>query len=167
MRNHCEGETSKSKTMELRFISKLKEEYYTDTKVLSKDEEPIQIGLFYAGSVTIVKDHGKMEVEIYAMDGDFGSNGNSNWTKEEFNASILRPRDGKKPVLKRKICITLEEGVGSIPSDGEVLEFTDNSSRTRSGKFTLAARSNELQAATEPFRVKDKRGLKCKLKALT
>ncbi|TXG65213.1 hypothetical protein EZV62_006488 [Acer yangbiense] len=77
-----------------------------------------------------------MEIEIVVLDGDFGYEGNENWTEQEFNAKIVQQRKSKGPLVKGKQNITLRKGVGIIDD----LSFSDNSSWKDCGKFRLGAR---------------------------
>ncbi|KAF7805068.1 calmodulin-binding protein 60 G-like [Senna tora] len=145
---------------ELRFINEPKETYFTHRKILSENEDAVQIAVYDVASKCIVKDgpFSSIKIEICAVDGDFGSN--LNWSSEEFNSNILRPREGKKAILKGDhITMTLKDGIGFISE----LEFIDNSCWVRTGKFRLAAKCkdpniNIREAITKPFIVKDKRG---------
>ncbi|KAG4997445.1 hypothetical protein JHK82_028219 [Glycine max] len=101
-------------------------------------------------------------VEICALNGEFGSNGSEDWTEGEFNANILRERDGRRPLLNGDRFITLKNGVGCVNK----LVFTDNSRWIRSRKFRLGAKvvppisieANIKEGRSEPFVVKDYRG---------
>lgn len=105
-----------------------------------------------------------MKAQIYVLDGAFES---QDWTAEEFDGNIVKPREGKAPLLRGQTVIKIEKGVGFI--DKKRLKITDNSSTTRSKTFRLGVKivgSNShgveiREAISEPFRVKDKRG-ECK-----
>ena len=108
-----------------------------------------------------------LKIEVVVLDGDFPSNGSSNWTSEEFDSNIVKERTGKRPLLAGDcLTVTLRDGFAPI---GEI-EFTDNSSWIRSRKFRLGARVAPgsyqgvkiREAITEAFVVKDHRG-ECKL----
>ena len=105
------------------------------------------------------------KIEILVLDGDFGGDDQVEWTEKEFSDSVVRERDGKRPLLTGELVITLNNGVGYL---GDAA-FTDNSSWIRSRKFRLGARLLQSkctdvsvqEAITGPFFVKDHRG-ECK-----
>ncbi|KAK4406724.1 Calmodulin-binding protein 60 C [Sesamum angolense] len=101
------------------------------------------------------------KVNIVVLDGDFGPDGQEEWTKKEFNRRIVKNREGKRPLVAGELMVPLKDGIGHI---GEI-SFTDNSSWIRSGKFRLGAQvhasSDELrirEAISNSFKVKDHRG---------
>ncbi|KAJ1383485.1 hypothetical protein SESBI_43318 [Sesbania bispinosa] len=149
---------------QLRFMSKLADTIFTHTDIIAEDNTPIQIALFDVRSQTIVNvgPLSCIKIEICALNGEFSFNDNEDWTEDEFNANILRERDGKRPLLNGDRFIALKNGVGCINK----LMFTDNSRWIRSRKFRLGAKvvqpiSNEAsikEGRSEPFVVKDYRG---------
>lgn len=160
--NQCGG-ISEARYFQLRFVNNLKREYYTQKNILAEGDEPIQIDLLDVRSQSIVNEGpmSSMKIDMCVLPGDFGSNedDHQNWSREKFVDSILRPREGKKALLKGDTGITLKDGVGSIRNE---IEFTDNSSWLRSGTFRLAAKSKEanvMEATSQPFTVKDKRAI--------
>jgi Calmodulin binding protein-like len=105
-------------------------------------------------------------VEIVVLDGDFNSDERSSWTEAEFTESIVREREGKRPLLSGEVEIKLTGGVGFITD----IAFTDNSSWRRNRRFRLGARICVSGGGTEErvqegvsssFMVKDHRG-ECK-----
>ncbi|CAJ1868966.1 unnamed protein product [Sphenostylis stenocarpa] len=126
----------------------------------AEDGGPLQIELWDPASQQRfdTEEVSTMKAHIYVLDGDFG---NEEWTAEEFKAGILKPREGKGPLLRGETIIRLVKGVGFI--NKKMMAITDNSRRTRSGKFRLGVKveeSNSLgagirEAISEPFRVKD------------
>ncbi|XP_028770840.1 calmodulin-binding protein 60 B [Neltuma alba] len=160
--SNLSGEVSEARqNFQLEFSRKLRQEYYTQTKILAEDNAPPQIVLLNVGSRSIVTE-GPMsstEIEICVVPGDFGSGDHQNWSREEFNDNIIvRPREGREALLKGKDTrVTLKDGAAFIPK----IEFTDISRWVRTGTFRLAARSKEAdvkEAISQPFVVKDKRG---------
>ena len=105
------------------------------------------------------------KIEILVLDSDFGGDDQVEWTEREFGDSVVRERDGKRPLLTGELVITLNNGVGYL---GDAA-FTDNSSWIRSRKFRLGARLLQSkytdvsvqEAISGPFFVKDHRG-ECK-----
>lgn len=132
--------------------------------MISEDKTSIQIALFDVRdqSVVNVGPLSSLKVEICALNGEFGSNGSEDWTEGEFNANILRERDGRRPLLNGDRFITLKNGVGCVNK----LVFTDKSRWIRSRKFRLGAKvvppisieANIKEGRSEPFVVKDYRG---------
>ncbi|GAB2226772.1 hypothetical protein Droror1_Dr00008563, partial [Drosera rotundifolia] len=85
-----------------------------------------------------------------------------NWTAEEFDRHIVRERDGRRPLLARKVQVSLKKGLATFND----LKFTDNSSWIRSKKFCLGVKIapgycegiHIREAKTEAFNVRDHRG---------
>jgi len=131
----------------------------------------LEIELRYAASQQRVdkEELSTLKAQIYLLDGDFE---NEDWTAEEFDRKIVKPREGKGPLLKGKTDTKIEKGVGFI--NNRMVTVTDNSASTRTRTFRLGVRivgSNSSgarirEAISEPFRVKDKRG-KCKSLTMT
>lgn len=97
-----------------------------------------------------------------ALNGEFGSDGSEDWSAEEFDANISPQRQNKGPLLSGDTLVRLENGVGLITN----IEFSDNSSWTRSRRFRLGAKvlqneANVREGRSEAFVVKDRRG-ECK-----
>lgn len=107
-----------------------------------------------------------ISVKMVVLYGDFEREG---WTAKDFQDNVVCARKGRGPLLIRKegkVVIALRNGVGTFRD----IQFMDNSSWTRSGKFRLgvkAVRGRDIQdrimeARSEAFVVRDKRG-ECKL----
>lgn len=153
--------------MQLRFINKLPTTIFTGSRVEAENREPLQIELVDASTGAIVHSGplSSLKVELFVLNGEFGSDDQDDWTEKELNTYIVREREGKRPLVTGDRHVTLKEGVGSL---GDVM-FTDNSSWIRCRKFRLAARvvakaRSEVrirEATSEPFVVKDHRG-ECK-----
>lgn len=158
--------TSGAKPLELRIINKLPDAIFTLSNILADDgNTPIQIALFDVRSQSVVNNGplSSIKVEIYALNGEFEC---EDWTEEEFQANILRQREGKEPLLNGDRFISLQNGVGFIKK----LKFTDNSSWLRSRKIILGVKAVESASScgasikegkSVPFVVKDNRG-ECK-----
>ncbi|XP_061371933.1 calmodulin-binding protein 60 B-like [Gastrolobium bilobum] len=155
---------SGAKPFQLRFPKKLPDTIFTMSKILAEDKSPLHIVLFDVRSQSVVNDGplSSKKIEICALNGEFGSNGSEDLNEGEFNANILRERDGKGPLLIGERFITLKNGVGCITK----IIFTDNSRWLRSRKFRLGAKvvqptssgENIKEGRSEPFVVKDNRG---------
>ena len=157
------GGTFEAIQFELVFSNKLKSEYYTEKLIMAEGDEDVRIVLIDARSKSIVTEGpmSSLEIEICVLPGDFGSGSDDQfkdyWSREEFIANIVRPREGRKALLSGDTRITLKGGVAIIPK----IKFTDISKRVRTGTFILAAKSKEpnvKEAISKPFVVKDKRG---------
>ena len=155
--------------MQLHFANKLPSTIFTGSKLEAEDGNAIRIILVDATSQTIVSSGSlsSVKVEIVVLNGDFGADEREDWTEDEFNASVLREREGKRPLVTGDLNVTLVDGVVTVDN----VIFTDNSSWIRSRKFRLGARivqriSGEVtirEARSEAFVVKDHRG-ECKFK---
>ncbi|MED6193100.1 hypothetical protein PIB30_015984 [Stylosanthes scabra] len=152
------------RSLQLCLMKGLPSTIFTQINVTAEDSSPLQIAICDA---TIQQpkfprvDGPCVKVELCVLKGDFET---EDWTSEEFNKNIESPRDGKGPLLKGETVIVVKNGVGCFKK----VEFTDNSSWTRSGKFRIGFRlvqSNSSQIVdikegrSEPIRVKDKRGV--------
>ncbi|KAJ7973293.1 Calmodulin-binding protein [Quillaja saponaria] len=150
--------------LQLCFIDKLPPTVFTLTKLEAVDGTAIKVALFDARSQSRVNDGplSSIKIEICVLNGDFGSDDNDNWSKEDFNASVVRERDGKRPLLTGDLIIKLQKGVACIGNN----RFSDNSSWLRTRMFRLGARVVQQipsegyirEARSERFTVKDRRG---------
>ncbi|KAK8545965.1 hypothetical protein V6N13_067209 [Hibiscus sabdariffa] len=157
-------ETSRGRSLQLRFVNKLPSTIFTGSKVEADDGETLRIILVDATTETLVS-YGSLssvKVEIVVLNGEFGTDERRDWTENEFNANVLRERQGKRPLVTGDLNITLVDGMGTVDN----VVFTDNSSWIRSRKFRLGARivqrisgeSTIREASSEAFMVKDHRG---------
>lgn len=159
--------SSGGRGLQLHFVNKLPTTIFTGSRIESEDATFVQIILTDASSQTIVNSGplSSIKIEIVALNGEFGSDDQEDWTEKEFNDSVVREREGKRPLVTGELILTLREGVGYV---GNIV-FTDNSSWIRSRRFRLGARvvqkvSGEVrirEARSQPFVVKDHRG-ECK-----
>ncbi|XP_043709422.1 calmodulin-binding protein 60 D-like isoform X2 [Telopea speciosissima] len=155
-------EESGSRGWQLHFIGRLPHTFFTNSRIEAENGTPIQIVILDASSKNVITSGplSSVKVDIIVLDGDFGEQ--DDWTAEQFHASVICEREGKRPLLSGNLVVTLRGGVGSL---GDVA-FTDNSSWIRSRKFRLGARairsfSSEeriREARSEAFIVKDHRG---------
>ncbi|XP_019422716.1 PREDICTED: calmodulin-binding protein 60 G-like isoform X2 [Lupinus angustifolius] len=152
---------SGAKLFHLCFINKLPDKIFTLCNIIAEDKSPLQIALFDVSTNSIVNDGplSSIKIEICALNGDFGS---EDWTEEEFNANVLKEREGKGLLVNGDRFITLKNGVGFITK----MTFTDNSRWLRNRKFRLGAKvmqststgTNIKEGISEAFVVKDYRG---------
>ncbi|MED6134447.1 hypothetical protein PIB30_037243 [Stylosanthes scabra] len=149
------------RSLQLCLMKGLPSTIFTQINITAEDSSPLQIAVCDATIQHPKGDGPCVKVELCVLKGDFES---EDWTSEEFNNNIESPREGKGPLLKGETVIVMKNGVGCFKK----VEFTDNSSWTRSGKFRIGFRvvqSNSSQIVdikegrSEPIRVKDKRGV--------
>lgn len=143
----------------LHFNSTLPDTLFTGSRIL----QPVQIVICSGNSKEPLRTDplSSIRVEVVVLDGDFGKDG-VEWTKEEFDANVLRERDGRRPLLTGDLAIALRGGVGTFAN----ITFTDNSSWIRSRRFRLGFRvvqgscieGRVKEAISEAFVVKDHRG---------
>ncbi|XP_015570434.1 calmodulin-binding protein 60 B [Ricinus communis] len=163
-----QNETTGGRGFLLRFVNKPPSTIFTNSRIEAEDGSPIRIELWDANRKTLVTSGplSCMKIEILVLNGDFGLDDLEDWSETEFNASVIREREGRRPLVTGgDLNVTLRGGVVSI-SD---VAFTDNSSWQRSRKFRLGAKpvskisgeSGEArirEARSEAFVVKDHRG---------
>ncbi|KAF9607204.1 hypothetical protein IFM89_033411 [Coptis chinensis] len=164
-RSSLKLETSRSRSVQLHFITQLRNTLYTGNRIVGEDGEPIQIVVLDANSKRIVTTGplSSIKIEIVVLDGEFGSDAKEDWTAEEFDACVIREREGRRPLVTGDLQVIIRGGVGYLGD----LVFTDNSSWMRSRKFRLGATvvssscSEEgiREGRSEAFIVKDHRGV--------
>ncbi|KAI4301724.1 hypothetical protein L6164_034973 [Bauhinia variegata] len=154
---HHVGASGAKPILELRFANKVASTIYSNSKIT-----PIQIELVDIRTEGIIREGplSSVKIKICVLDGVFGK---EDWTADQFDANILRSKDGKEPLLKGQTLIKLQNGVATIANH----ELTDNSHCTKSGSFRLGAKVAESspieelnirEGISEPFKVKDGRG---------
>ncbi|KAG4189111.1 hypothetical protein ERO13_A08G207000v2 [Gossypium hirsutum] len=157
-------EASRGRRLQLLFVDKPPSTIFTGSKVGTENGYPIRIILVDATSQAIISSGylSSIKVEIVALNGEFGTDERQDWTENEFNASVLREREGRRPLVTGDLNITLVDGVGTVDN----VIFTDNSSWIRCRKFRLGARivqrsAGEVtirEATSDAFKVMDHRG---------
>ncbi|XP_078181555.1 uncharacterized protein LOC144575331 [Carex rostrata] len=106
------------------------------------------------------------KIRLIVLSDELWVNKGENWSRGDFNESLLRAREGKGPILKdRNLTIRLVNGLITI----ENIIFNDNSSWTRSG-FRLGIvvegegeegylnRERVREGVSKAFRVLDRHG---------
>ncbi|GFY94919.1 calmodulin binding protein-like protein [Actinidia rufa] len=156
-------ESSQARAWKLHFVNKLPSTLFTGSRVESEDSKRIKIVILDAISQKIVTSGplSSIKIEILALNGDFGTDDQEDWSESDFSLNVVRQREGKRPLVIGELETTLKDGVGYV---GDV-SFTDNSSWIRSRKFRLGARNVSTaaklrirEARSEAFVVKDHRG---------
>ncbi|RWW47797.1 hypothetical protein BHE74_00046173 [Ensete ventricosum] len=160
-------EVEESSNWQLVFTRPISPQIYTKGKVEDEDNRPLQVKLVdtRTGESPAISPRSPLKVEAVVLTGDFPSRDDDHWTAEEFNRNVVKQREGRPQLLGGKRKVAVCEGMASF----EDLEFTDNSSWVRTGRFILGVRvapgSYEgpriKEAVTKPFRVLDRRG-ECK-----
>lgn len=141
------------------------QQIFTGSKITDVDNAPLQVILVDASNndhqIVPVNHDRPIRLDIVALHGDFPMG--DKWSSDEFERSIVRERDGKRPLIAGELTVTVRNGVGTVRD----IEFTDNSRWVRSRKFRIGVRvakgSSGLgvavcEAMTEAFIVKDHRG---------
>ncbi|XP_074579299.1 protein SAR DEFICIENT 1-like [Curcuma longa] len=154
--------TGSSSSLKLHFKNHLPGMNYTLTNIKDNNNEPLQLILADANNVEALTNNlPSLKVELVVLEGDFDSN-DGNWSSQEFERKMVKPRPGKRPLLVGKTTAYLRDGSVVFPA----ISFTDNSSWDKSGNFRIGARvvpgsykgPRIKEAFTDPFRVKDRRG---------
>lgn len=162
-------EATDQSSLKLIFRRPLSQPIFTGTKIEDIENNPLQIlvvdtnsGVEAASALLRLL---PIKLELVALEGDFPSGVQEDWTGDEFQNKIVKERTGKRPLVVGDVNVTLRDGVVIIHE----LIFTDNSSWGKSGMFRIGARvvpgsydgPRIREAMTEPFKVKDHRG-ECK-----
>ncbi|XP_012703845.1 calmodulin-binding protein 60 D-like [Setaria italica] len=105
-----------------------------------------------------------LRVELVPVIGDFPPDGRENWSADEFQKSVVKEREGKRPLLTGDVSLAMRDCHAAV---GE-LRFTDNSSWVRGRKFRIGVcvmpagsidGARVREAITEAFVVRDRHGL--------
>lgn len=160
-------EVEASSNWRLVFTRPISPQIYTKSKVEDEDNRPLQVKLVdtRTGESPAISPRSALKVEVVVLNGDFPSQDDDEWTAEEFNRNVVKQREGRAQLLVGDRKVAVCEGMASFQD----LEFTDNSSWVRSGRFIFGVRvapgSYEgpriKEAVTKPFKVLDRRG-ECK-----
>ncbi|CAK9874017.1 unnamed protein product [Sphagnum jensenii] len=152
------------RNLQLQFRNKLALPLFTGSKVDGDQGTGIHVALLDAdtGQIVSTGPEASAKLDIVVLEGDFATDDEENWSREEFENALVRERDGKRPLLTGELTVVLKNGIATLGD----LTFTDNSSWIRSRKFRIGVRvadsvSEGLQireAVTEAFTVKDHRG---------
>ncbi|WZZ74696.1 hypothetical protein YC2023_086066 [Brassica napus] len=150
------SETPSSRTQfKLRFINSPPPSIFTGAKIEPKNGFPLAIELVEAATNARVVSGplSSSRVDFVPLNADFTE---ESWTVDLFKRYILKPREGKRPLLTGDVTLTLKNGVGVV-----AIAFTDSSIWSRCRKFRLGARltgDGAVEARSEAFKCKDQRG---------
>lgn len=154
-------EKDEVRNLRLEFINNLPCSVYTGDKLKVLHSLSYDVKLVNANTGSIVKSgpESSFKLNVVALEGGFKTD-DDKWTCKTFDQSVLKEREGKRPLLIGELELTLKEGTGVL---GDV-EFTDGSRWTRSRQFRIGFqvsheyRENIREAVTDPFTVKWRRG---------
>jgi hypothetical protein len=107
-----------------------------------------------------------VRLEVLVLYGDFQCEDREVWTANQFNAVVVKAREGKRPLLLGSLNVPMNNHGVVVIDD---LFFTDNLSWIRCHKFRIGMRimpvgrlgSRVKEAVSESFTIKDHRG-ECK-----
>lgn len=152
------------RNLQLHFRTRMPPHLFTGGKVEGERGAAIHVVLLDSttGAVVQTGPESAAKLIVVVLEGDFAEESDEDWTREHFENSEVKEREGKRPLLTGDLQITLKDGVGTL---GE-LTFTDNSSWIRSRKFRLGVKVGPgycegirvREAKSEAFAVKDHRG---------
>ncbi|XP_030505899.2 calmodulin-binding protein 60 B [Cannabis sativa] len=149
--------------LRLQFVTELPNTIFTNSKIQTEQETPVQIILTDANNNIVNSGpYSSLKVEVVPLNGEFGSDDQEEWTEKEFNDKVVREREGKRPLVTGELNFNLRNGVANVGN----VSFTDNSSWIRSRKFRLGVRALQKvcgeirirEARSGAFKVKDHRG---------
>ncbi|GJN03315.1 hypothetical protein PR202_ga20745 [Eleusine coracana subsp. coracana] len=141
---------------------------FTNNKLVDDTNNEIEIHLVDTRTnyvITPASTHlgSSLRLEVLVLDGDFRCEDGEGWTVDQFNAAIIRSREGKRPLLVGTLNVAMNNHGVAVIDDAS---FTDNSSWIRSRKFRIGVRAMPTsyfgvrikEAVSESFTVKDHRG---------
>jgi hypothetical protein len=162
------GETT---SIRLRFLNGLKTPIYHDDEIKSESNTTIKVGIFNGDKMIESGGLSNLQIEIFALEGDFPHASPKSWTPKKFNEHRANSRDGNRNVLAG-------EGTKAQLKNGQCdlgsIKFTEGSCKARGGKFIIGARvcADEVsgglqvqQAIMNPVVVQDRRN-KCRFVAI-
>lgn len=157
--------------LKLVFAKRLMLPIFTNNKLVDDTNNAIEIHLIDTRTnhvITPASTHvgSSPRLEVLVLDGDFRCEDGDRWTIDQFNAAIVRAREGKRPLLVGTLNVTMNNHGVAVIDD---VSFTDNSSWIRSRTFRIGVRIMPAncfgvriqEAVSESFTVKDHRG-ECK-----
>ncbi|XP_078178887.1 uncharacterized protein LOC144573072 isoform X2 [Carex rostrata] len=151
----------------LDFINQVKSPAFTTRPV-----DPIEVAIYDTNTQSIISPDcflSSAKVKLIVLNALFWKNKGANWSRSDFNQSVLSKREGKPPILTGgggSLTIRLQHGRGTF----ENIIFTDNSSWSN-GEFRLGITLEGVgeegylngervqEGVSKPIRVKDRRGI--------
>ncbi|KAJ1265776.1 hypothetical protein BS78_08G100500 [Paspalum vaginatum] len=124
-------------SIRLCFLNRVKTHVYHDDEIKSESGTAIKIGIFNGDKPIESGWLSNVQVEIFALEGDFPHASPKSWTAKKFNKHRASARDGNRNVL-------VGEGTKAQLKNGQCdlgsIRFTEGSSKARGGKFIIGAR---------------------------
>ncbi|KAG2578348.1 protein SAR DEFICIENT 1-like [Panicum virgatum] len=156
-------------SLKLVFAKKLNLPIFTNNTILDSDHNAIEIHLMDANTNCIIPPpdthlgSSSVRLEVLVLDGDFCREDRDWWTADQFNAAIVKAREGKRPLLVGSVNVPMNNHGVAVIDD---VSFTDNSSWIRCRRFRIGVRimpeshfgARIQEAISESFTVKDHRG---------
>ncbi|CAD6342369.1 unnamed protein product [Miscanthus lutarioriparius] len=149
-------------SIRLRFLNGLKTPVYHDDEVKSESNTAIKVGIFNGDKMIESGGLSNLQIEIFALEGNFPHASPKSWTPKKFNKHRAHSRDGNGNVLAGEgTKAQLKNGKCDLGS----IKFTEGSCKARGGKFIIGARVCEgevsglqvQQAVMNPVVVQDRR----------
>ncbi|KAG2621827.1 calmodulin-binding protein 60 F-like isoform X2 [Panicum virgatum] len=149
-------------SIRLRFLNGMNMQVYHDDEIKSDRNTAISIGIFNGEKMIESGELSNVQIEIFALEGDFPYASPKSWTAKKFNKHRANARDGRGNVLAGEgIKAQLKNGQCDLGS----IKFTENSSKAHRGKFIIGARVCEgevcgfrvQEAVMDPVVVQDRR----------
>jgi hypothetical protein len=158
--------------LKLVFAKQLKLQIFTNNKLVDIANNPIEIQLMDTRTNYMIAPpdthlgSSSVKLEVLVLDGDFQCDDRDVWTADQFNAAIVKAREGKRPLLVGTLSVPMNNHGVAVVDD---VSFTDNSSWIRCRKFRIGVRimpgghlgARVKEAVSGSFTVKDHRG-ECK-----
>ncbi|KAL6660852.1 hypothetical protein ACP70R_000236 [Stipagrostis hirtigluma subsp. patula] len=157
-----------SPPLKLVFVKQLKLPLFTNSKLVDVANNAIKVQLVDTRTNHPITPPNALlgslvKLEVLVLDGDFQSEDRQSWSADQFNAAIVKAREGKRPLLVGTLKVPMSDHGVAVIDD---VSFTDNSSWIRSRKFRIGVRvmlesycgPRIQEAVSERFIVKDHRG---------
>ncbi|KAL6644279.1 hypothetical protein ACP70R_015887 [Stipagrostis hirtigluma subsp. patula] len=154
--------------LKLVFVKQLKLPLFTNSKLVDVANNAIKVQLVDTRTNHPITPPNALlgssvKLEVLVLDGDFQSEDRESWSADQFNAAIVKAREGKRPLLVGTLNVPMSNHGVAVIDD---VSFTDNSSWIRSRKFRIGVRvmlesycgPRIQEAVSERFTVKDHRG---------
>ncbi|CAL5002601.1 unnamed protein product [Urochloa decumbens] len=154
--------------LKLVFAKKLHTPIYTNNKLVDFEHNAIEIQLMDTRTNYMIAPPdthlgSSVRLQVLVLDGDFHCEDRHAWTADEFNAAIVKAREGKRPLIVGSPNVPMNNHGVSVIED---VSFTDNSSWIRCRRFRIGVRimpgshfgPRILEGVSDSFTVKDHRG---------
>lgn len=160
---------AEERSLYLKFLDEVSGPVQTSKEFRAVTDGPLKVALFDAtGNIVNSGPESSAEVEILLIDAT-GNGKECATTNEDFERTIIRAGDKKKPHFAKNVYVNLHNGVGSLINQklGQDSEWTKNWTCRLVARFVKNLGGLKVQKAwTTPFKVIDNRG-ECKLSSLS